>query len=327
MTDKDIQKNELTENQPKTIEILTDEEALRIVENAGMEIFAAEGENTPSLVKFKTLDGKAAYAQVQIKPKSFIEERQRQIIETLAREFRISTAQIQEHFGVGYETARRDLEQLEKAGLCKRTHGGAIAVEQVNVRPPYDRDFSKMTVTPDYLEIARHAATEIKKNDCIYLTNGSLGHLMLRFLPTDFFYTVVVNSADMAKELRAFGNLDVYVAGGKMRQSGSIVDSMACEFVSRMHFDLCFVTGGGLTADFGFTNGTDETAAFQRTVIKNSRRKILLMPSRKIGHNSFIKVCEASEFDTVITDWDAPAEELEKLKDQGLDVTVVEERE
>ena len=257
--------------------------------------------------------------------KAFMEERQKWIVEMIARNGKILTGRIQNHFSVGYETARRDLEQLEKAGLCKRTHGGAIAVEQVNVRPPYDRDFANMKITDDYLSIARLAASQIKKNDCLYLTSGSLGHLMLKFLPTDFFYTVVVNSADMAKELRAFQNFDVYVAGGKMRQSGSIVDSMAREFVSRLHFDVCFLTGGGLTADFGLTNGTDETAAFQREVIKNSRKKVLLMPSKKLGHDSFVKVCPAAEFDEIITDWEATDEELNKLRELCVQVSVTEE--
>ena len=56
----------------------------------------------------------------------------------------------------------------------------------------------------------------------MYLTGGSFGHIMVQFLPKDFNYTVVVNSVDMAKELRDFENIDVYIAGGKMRRSGPV---------------------------------------------------------------------------------------------------------
>ena len=390
MKEIENQEKTVTESQLDTTDVLSDAELFkRIIESGGAEVTADEEENALETVKFRTLDGKIASAQVR-RPKVFLEERQQQIVEEISREGRIfvgqitgmfgvdeetarrdlqnlerlglckctdggavavgydkstkfmeerqreivtiidrdgriSTAQIQGMYSVGYETARRDLEQLEKAGLCKRTHGGAIAVEQVNVRPPYDRDFSNMKITEDYLSIAKLAASQIRKNDCIYITSGSLGHLMLKFLPTDIFYTVVVNAADMAKELRAFSNFDVYVAGGKMRQSGSIVDSMAREFVSRLHFDVCFLTGGGLTADFGLSNGTDETAAFQREVIKNSRRKVLLMPSKKLGRDSFVKVCEANEFDQIITDWDARDEDISAFRELGVEVVVTEE--
>lgn len=99
------------------------------------------------------------------------------------------------------------------------------------------------------------------------------------------------------------------------------------KFVSRLHFDLCFITGSGLTADFGLSNGTDETASFQRTVIKNSRKKYLLIPSSKIGVDSFIKVCSADVFDRIITDWDCVENQISAIEEKGVEITVVEESE
>lgn len=254
----------------------------------------------------------------------FMEERHHQIIEALKQSGKITVTEIAETYGISVESARRDLTQLERQGLCKRTHGGAILPQQVSVRPPVDRDFTTMPVYDNYREIARTAAGMIRKNDCIYLTGGSFGHIMTAFLPTDIPYTLVVNSVDIAKALRPFTNIEVYLVGGKMRQSGSLVDSLAAEFISRMHFDLCFITGGGLTASFGLSNGTDETATFQRAVIRNSRRKCLLMPGSKIGVDSFIKVCDAGNFDTLITDWDCVEDQRTALEELGLTVTVVE---
>ena len=110
-----------------------------------------------------------------------------------------------------------------------------------------------------------------------------------------------------------------------MRQSGSLVDSLANEFVSRLHFDLCFITGAGLTAEFGLSNGTDETATFQRTVIKNSRYRCLVIPSSKIGVDSFIKVCDVDAFDSIITDWDCVEDQIAAIEERGVEITVVEE--
>ena len=255
----------------------------------------------------------------------FMQERHQAIAETIREQGKITVAQITQAYGISDESARRDLRLLEQQGLCKRTHGGAILASQVNVRPPVDRKFETMPIFDTYREIARRAAEQIRPNDIVYLTGGSFGYIMLSFLPRDFSYTVVVNSVDIGKELRDFENLEVYIAGGKMRRSGSLVDSLATEFISRLHFDLCFITGAGLTGEFGLSNGTDETAAFQRTVIKNSRKKILLMPGVKIGVDSFIKVCDAEAFDMVITDWECVEEHISALEDKGLQVCVVEE--
>ena len=255
----------------------------------------------------------------------FLEERHQEIINTLQAEGKIRISDIAGKYGISEESARRDLRLLEQRGLCKRTHGGAIRPGQVSVRPQADRDFSAMPVFDNYREIARRAAELIRENDVVYLTGGSFGYIMLSFLPRAIRYTLVVNSVDIGKELRSFDNVDVYVAGGKMRQSGSLTDSLAAEFISRIHFDQCFITGAGLTAEFGLSNGTDETAAFQRTVLRNSRKRRLLIPSSKIGADSFIKVCEAREFDSVITDWECAEEQLAALEEQGIEVIVVEE--
>lgn len=256
----------------------------------------------------------------------YAEERQQQIAQIIAEKGQISIGEISERYGISGESARRDLRALEQSGLCKRTHGGAIRLQQVSVLPPRDRNFDQMPVFDNYDRIAERAAALIRPGDMVYLTGGSFGFLMLRHLPADLKCTLVVNNADIANRLRPFTNIDVYLAGGRMRQSGSIVDSMAVDFMSRLHFDLCFITGGGLTADFGLSNGTDETAALQRQVIRNSRRKVLLMPSGKVGTDSFVKVCGAADFDELITDWDCVEDELIRLEEKGLAVTVVAQK-
>ena len=255
----------------------------------------------------------------------FMEERHQEITETINANGKVTIAEITAKYGISDESARRDLRLLEQKGICKRTHGGAIVMQQVSVRPPVDRDFDKMPIFDNYREISRFAVKKISKNDIVYLTGGSFGYIMVSFLPKDIHYTVVVNSVDIGKELRNFENIDIYMTGGKMRQSGSIVDSFATEFVSKLHFDFCFITGSGLTAEFGLSNGTDETATFQRTVIANSKNKYLLMPSAKIGKNAFVKVCDVDVFDCVITDWDCVEDQIQAIEEKGVEVIVVEE--
>jgi len=254
----------------------------------------------------------------------FMEERQREISEKIKSDGKITVAYITENYRISDESARRDLRMLEQQGLCRRTHGGAISIGQVNVRPPADRDFSKMPIYENYRAIAEYAASTICENDTIYMTSGSIGWLMLTYLPRGIKYVLVTNSVDIAKELRTYDNIETYVAGGRMRPSGSLVDSLAVDFISRMHFDRCFITGAGLTAEFGLSNGTDETASFQRAVIKNSRKRTLLIPSSKVGADSFIRVCNAQVFTTIVTDRECAEDELERLRDLGIEVVIAD---
>jgi len=259
----------------------------------------------------------------------FIEERHQAILQTIQENGRISIGEIQERFNVSVDSARRDLRLLEERGLLKRTHGGAIPLRQVGVLPPRHRNMKDLVqgeVFENYAAIAKKAAEFVKENDVVYLTSGSVGFIMLKYLPRDIKYTLVVNSVTLAEELKYWDNVTVYIVGGKMRMHGttSLVDSFATAFVKNMHFDVCFQTGGGYDAEFGLSNGTDETATFQRAVMEHSRKKILLMPHQKIGFKDFIKVCDTGEFDILITDWDAVEDELIKIEDAGVKVVVVE---
>lgn len=256
----------------------------------------------------------------------FIEERHQAILTIINETGRISIGDIQEQFNVSVDSARRDLRILEEKGLLKRTHGGAIPITQVGIVPHRYRDMKNMTILDNYDLIAKKAATFVKENDVIYLTSGSVGFLMLRHLPKDIRYTLVVNSVTLADELKYWDNITVYIVGGKMRMHGtaSLVDSFATAFVKNMHFDISFMTGAGVDASFGLSNGTDETATFQRAIIENTRKNLLLLPASKIGSKAFIKVCDVNKFDTLITDWDALEEALSKIEETGVDVIVVE---
>ena len=254
----------------------------------------------------------------------FMEERQRKIARCIEEQGKITVAEIVRLYDISDESARRDLRMLEQQGLCKRTHGGALRPVQVGSRPPADRDFSAMPVFETYDRIAAAAAAMVKENDTVYLCGGSFGHILLRHLPTDIRYTLVVNQVDVAKELRGRDNVEVYLAGGHMRASGSLVDAMAVAFIRQLHFDICFLTGAGLTAEFGLSNVTEDTAAFQRAVLENSRRRVLLMPGAKVGREAFLRVCGVQSFHTVVTDWECPPEQLTRLRETGTEVLAVE---
>lgn len=256
----------------------------------------------------------------------FIEERHEEILKIIKENGRISIGEIQTKFNISLDSARRDLRILEEKGMLKRTHGGAIPIIQVGAMPPRVRDMKNMEIYDNYDAIAKKSAEFVKESDIVYLTSGSLGFIMLKHLPKDIKYTLVVNSVALADELKYWDNINVYIVGGKMRQHGtaSLVDSFATAFVRNMHFDISFITGGGVEANFGFSNGTDETATFQRAVIENTRKNILMMPNQKVGFKAFIKVCEVNKFDTLITDWDALEEELIRIEETGVEVIVVE---
>ena len=64
----------------------------------------------------------------------FIEERHKKILEMLQKNKSITNQEIQDMFGISYDSAKRDLRLLEEQGMLKRTHGGAILRETIGAQ-------------------------------------------------------------------------------------------------------------------------------------------------------------------------------------------------
>jgi len=254
----------------------------------------------------------------------FIDERHEAILTMLAEKGRITAAEIQENFGVSFDTARRDLRLLEERGRLKRTHGGALPIQQVGARKPAGmtcRDISE--VRKNYLEIAKKAVSMIRPNDVVYITPATVGYFMTQNLPAGMTFTAVTNSILIADELRKYPDVKVIMAGGEMDAKGNCYDSFSKGIISRLRFDKCFVTSACISAEFGLSIQKSSAVDYVNTVLDSSRCRIGLYPTEKLGQESVLSICPANRLNMLITDWEAGEDELEKYERLGLEVVVV----
>ena len=63
----------------------------------------------------------------------YAEERQQAMARSISQDGRLSVAQLAETFDVTTETVRRDLSSLERIGLVRRVHGGAVPASSLSV--------------------------------------------------------------------------------------------------------------------------------------------------------------------------------------------------
>ena len=82
----------------------------------------------------------------------FVEERHEKILSLLQRDKKIYNNKLAESFKVSIDTIRRDLGILEKKGLLKRTHGGAIEVARVREKSTHSTAREVGEGTRDYKE-------------------------------------------------------------------------------------------------------------------------------------------------------------------------------
>ena len=255
----------------------------------------------------------------------FIEERHRAILELLDQKGRITTGEMQELFGISYDSAKRDLRILEEKGLLKRTHGGAIQMHSVGwsgqTHEKTGRERAE-NVKENYLDIAVRAIEEIGSQEVIYLTAASVGYLMAQNMPDDKIITVVTNSIAIAEELRKKRNITVILSGGEMSANGSFYDGFSMDILKRFHYDKCFITSACISVKAGISVQRSNNVELLNNVIKNSRKVYGLYPVEKIGMDSVITVCGLDSLDVLITDGDAAEKDLQEFRDAGVAVIV-----
>lgn len=253
----------------------------------------------------------------------FIEERHQKILEWLEENGRISAGEIQNMYNVSFDTARRDLRILGDKGLLKRTYGGALSLKHSN--SIHRNDTQTPNLEPDdFRAIALKAASVVQEQDVIFITAANFGHALAENLPRDLFITVVTNSITIAEHLRTLKNVRVIVTGGEMDETGNCIDILTIEAIRRMRFDKCFITSTSISADFGLSIRSSDHVEFTNAIINSSRKSFGLYTSEKIGYESIISICPANKLDVLITNQDAPHDELKKFNEQGIEVIITD---
>ncbi|PED55577.1 DeoR family transcriptional regulator [Bacillus anthracis] len=249
----------------------------------------------------------------------FTEERREKILELLKKDGRVIAKSLAESFDMSIDSIRRDLSIMEKDGLLKRTHGGAIELARVRnlAAEPFER-YSNGSIYEG--AIAKIAASYIQEGDSIFIGGASIHYAMLKYLPETSF-TVITNSIEIASTLREYKNIDTYLIGGKVKPSGNMTDTLASELIDRFSIDLHFSTCGGISLN-GISTATPEVAYFSKTVSKIARRNICLAPHNKLGIDCFIKGESLIEIDLIITDSEASKERVQEFEKQGKEIVI-----
>ncbi|PQZ57702.1 MULTISPECIES: DeoR/GlpR family DNA-binding transcription regulator [Bacillus] len=254
----------------------------------------------------------------------FTEERREKILELLKKDGRVIAKDLAEIFDMSIDSIRRDFSIMEKDGLLKRTHGGAI--ELTRVRNLAAEPFKRYSDSSIYEEsIAKVATSYIQEGDSVFIGGASIHYAMLKYLPKTSF-TVITNSIEIASKLREYENIDTYLIGGKVKPSGNMTDTLASESISSFTIDLYFSTGGGVSL-YGISTATPEVAYFGKAVSKIARRNICLASHNKLGVECFIKGESLNEINLIITDGEAHKEIIQEFENQGKKIVIAQSTE
>src|SRR5262245_14025969 len=231
----------------------------------------------------------------------YAEERQQEILQQARTEGRVDVAELAEKFAMTAETIRRDLTTLERAGMLRRVHGGAIPVERIGFEPALAARDAALTEEKE--RIAKLALAEVPSEGAIILDAGTTTARLAQALPADRELTVVVNSPAIASILGPRPNLNVLLLGGRVRgKTLATVDDWALRPLADLYVDVAFIGTNGLSVERGLTTPDPAEAAVKRAMIAASRRTIVLADHTKVGNDYLARFGELSDVDLLITD-------------------------
>jgi len=220
------------------------------------------------------------------------------LLERLQRDGRIVAKEIAAELGLSEDSIRRDLRELDTAGLAVRVYGGALPAS-----PAVGDYATRAAVAPESKRrVAAAAVALIEPGATVILDGGTTTLAMVRALPATFPCTVITHSPTIAAALLDHA-ADVFLIGGHLfKHSGVASGAAAAEAANRISADVFFMGVTGVHATAGLTTGDADEAAMKRTLGSRAADTYVLASDEKIGAASRYNVLPFDAVTGIIID-------------------------
>ncbi|AZM53784.1 D-beta-D-heptose 1-phosphate adenosyltransferase [Streptomyces sp. WAC 01529] len=246
-------------------------------------------------------------------------ERQQEVLRLTRASGRVDVLSLAEEFKVTAETIRRDLKALDRAGLVRRVHGGAIPAGRLDFEP--DLAEREGTAADEKDRIARAALAELPAEGSVVLDAGSTVARLAAALPLESALTVVTHSLPTAARLADHPGIQLHLIGGRVRRrTRAAVDAWALRAYGEIRADVLFLAANGFSAEAGLTTPDLAEAAVKRAAVAAARRVVLLADSAKHGQEHFARFGDLTDVDLLITDTGLAPEEAAAIERAGTEV-------
>lgn len=243
-------------------------------------------------------------------------ERKNAILARLSLEGKVLVGDLSKEFGVTEETIRRDLEKLENEGLARKTYGGAVKNENFNIDLPFH--VRKQTNVKSKQYIASLIGGMISDGDYIVLDSSTTALCVIKSILHKKNITLITNSIEILLELSSKPDWTVISTGGTLKEGGlTLVGYQAERMVSNFHVDMAICSCKGIDSEMGVTDSNERDAEIKKAFFKSAKKRILALDSSKFDKTSFVKVCDISDIDTLVTETKPSDMWIERLKRAG----------
>ncbi len=253
------------------------------------------------------------------------EERQQAIAAQVIAHGRASVTELAQTFEVTTETVRRDLAVLDRAGVLRRVHGGAVPTRTLRLVEP-SVDEREATRAAHKQAVAQAAAEFLPQSGCsVLLDAGTTTARLATLLPPDRDLRVVTNSVPIAARLAGSGSLSLQMLGGRVRGlTQACVGAPALDALAALRVDIAFIGTNGINVRHGVSTPDPDEAAVKRAMVECANFVVVVADSSKVGREEFLSFSPLDALDVLVTDSEITDSDRADLTRGGLEVIVAQ---
>ncbi|WP_102509464.1 DeoR/GlpR family DNA-binding transcription regulator [Sanguibacter massiliensis] len=246
-------------------------------------------------------------------------ERQNEIVARARAAGRVDVATLAAELDVAAETVRRDLTVLERRGLLRRVHGGAVPVERLTLEPSVDERDLANTDAKD--AIARAALALLDDASTIVIDGGTTTARLAALLPEGRELTVITHALPVAAAVATRPGITLHLVGGHVRGRTLVATGpWTTAALGSLRADVVVLGANGVSVDRGLTTPDLAEAEAKRALAAAGRRVIVLADHTKIGRDELVAFATIESVDTLVTDAGVDPDLLTELAAAGVGV-------
>jgi DeoR/GlpR family transcriptional regulator of sugar metabolism len=252
------------------------------------------------------------------------ESRRRAIAERLRARGEESVADLETEFQVSSMTIRRDLRMLERQGLAKRTHGGAVAPGLAAHEDSFSQRLNVDVEVKQRLAIA--AAALVEPGETVFIDSSSSAYYVARqMIANGIPASIVTNSLPVMQLFAAaVPSVELTGVGGWLRGLTLSLVGPAAVHAIRQHFaDKLFLSVKGLTKDGSLTDPDPLECEVKRAMIDRAEESVLLLQAGKLLSRGSHLIGSCSELSLVLAAELSP-HQFKQLEGTGVKVRRVD---
>ena len=215
----------------------------------------------------------------------YAEERQQAMAQLVAERGRLSVTELASEFDVTTETVRRDLSALERMGLVRRVHGGAVPASSLTVIEPGlgERDSANTAAEgADRQGGPRPAAARrLHRPDRRRLHHRTASPASSPATTGSSWSPTPSRSPPGSPGLP---QIELHLLPGRVRpttQAAVGADTVAA--LADLRADVAFIGTNGISVGHGLSTPDRDEAATKRAMVAAARQVVVLADASKIG--------------------------------------------